>query len=317
MVFINFFEILLLIVQREIYRSGYISGPVRLLKGQKVLPDDSALEEQGIKDGSTVNILIEPEQCISVKVNCGPKIYTKEITNAMTVKELKIELITSNEVAFHFYEFELAKVVSTGGIVVLDDDVPLHYNGVQTDTNIIVLPSHIMINILNVNGEYISKRVAKHKTIRQLKADILHTKRLYTIFDYYDVIMFIRIGDNTYMELDPDVHLSVGEVLVENDTLYLCANTFFTHHYPLFYNGTNLGKVGVVYQQSVLNLKLWTQIQTGIPVRNIRVLGNPPPKRFQMGNAFPSQNMGFNEVNFPLKDNVNLYQHNKHYIEIF
>ena len=39
--------------QRELYTSGKITGAVRLLKGQEVLPDDSTLEQLGIIDGST------------------------------------------------------------------------------------------------------------------------------------------------------------------------------------------------------------------------------------------------------------------------
>ena len=87
-------------MQREIYISGEINEPIKVLKGQKILQDGSILEEQGITDASTVNILMDLEQCISINVKCGPKIYRKEITNSVTVRELKIDLVKSNRVAF-------------------------------------------------------------------------------------------------------------------------------------------------------------------------------------------------------------------------
>ena len=145
----------------------------------------------------------------------------------------------------------------------------------------------------------------------------------------------------TPVELDPKTKYSVGELLAEDETFYLTADMFFKSYYPLYYNGSEIRKIGVVYEESVLNLKLWTQVQTGMPVSNIRVLGSPPPKRFpfpvkpevnqavhaemnrpvqnlnQVPNASPSNSMAFNRVIYHLMDNVKLYGHTKHYIEIF
>ena len=53
-----------------------ITRVIRVIKGQEVLPDGSTLDEHGIIDGSTVNIIIEPEKEISIKMKHGPQEYT-------------------------------------------------------------------------------------------------------------------------------------------------------------------------------------------------------------------------------------------------
>ena len=308
-----------------------------MLKRQEVLQDGSTLEEQGITDGSTVNILIEPDECINVNVKCCPKTYTKEISKSMTVNELKIDLIKSNQVAFPLHQFELAKLVPKDGsddtgrytAKLEDEDLPLHHYGIQTHTNLTVISPFIMIKILSINGEYLYKHVQKHMTFSQLKSKILLVQGYYT-FGYHDIIMFVKRGSDTYVELDPKTKYSVGEVLAEDDTLYLTADMFFKSYYPLYYNGSEIGKIGIAYEESVLNLKLWTQVQTGIPVSNIRVLGSPPPKRFPFPvkseknqSAIPRNNQlnqNSNQINggtSDLKDNVKIQGYNEHYIEIF
>ena len=255
----------------------------------------------------------------------------------MTVNELKIDLVKSNQVAFPLHQFELAKVLTRDGsddsdhyIVQLDDgDIPLHHLGIQINANLTVMSPFIMIKILSINGEYLYKHVEKHMTFSQLKSQILLVKG-YATYGYHDIIMFIKRGSDTYMELDPKTKYSVGEVLAIDNTLYLTADMFFKSYYPMFYNGPEIGKIGVVYEESVLNLKLWTQVQTGIPVSNIRVLGSPPPKRFpfqvksegnQAGLPRNNQvNQNLNQINrgtSDLKDNVKIQGYNKHYIEIF
>ena len=68
--------------------------------------------------------------------------------------------------------------------------------------------------------------------------------------------------------------------LNQGDSLYVTADTFFKSYYPLYLNGSQIGKIGVVYQQSVFNIKLVDSGPDEQPISNIRVLVNPPPKRF-------------------------------------
>ena len=257
----------------------------------------------------------------------------------MTVEELKIDLVKSSQVGFPIQQFELAKIVREDDnednddayfIVDLDDYfVPLHHYWIQSDANLTVVSSFIMINILNVNGEYLYKRVSKDMTISELKSDILHYKRLCTAFDFSDVVMFIKGRNDIFVELGIYGNYSVSELLAIDNTLYLTADTYFKSHYPLYFNGSEIGKIGVVYQESVLNIKLWTQVQTGIPVSSIRVLKSPPVPVKPKGNQSPigraqnpGQNVNSNSFNDKgsitgIADNVKLFEANKHYIEIF
>ena len=65
-----------------------ISGAVRVIKGQEVLPDGSTLDEHGIIDGSTVNIVIEPEKEINLNIKLGPKEFNQKVKNSVRVREL-------------------------------------------------------------------------------------------------------------------------------------------------------------------------------------------------------------------------------------
>ena len=48
-----------------------MKAAVRVIKGQRVLTDGSTLEEQGITDGSTLNIVIEPEKEMDLHMSVG------------------------------------------------------------------------------------------------------------------------------------------------------------------------------------------------------------------------------------------------------
>ena len=53
-----------------------IAGAVRVIKEQEVLPDGSTLDQHGIIDGATVNIVIEPDKEINLNIKLGPKEYS-------------------------------------------------------------------------------------------------------------------------------------------------------------------------------------------------------------------------------------------------
>ena len=53
-----------------------IAGAVRVIKEQEVLPDGSTLDQYGIIDGATVNIVIEPDKEINLNIKLGPKEYS-------------------------------------------------------------------------------------------------------------------------------------------------------------------------------------------------------------------------------------------------
>ena len=102
----EFVHFLHFLTERNLSSEGN-TGPVHVLKGKEILPDGSTLESSGIIDGSTISILIEPEQCIEVKIKCDPKVYVKEVNNSITVAELKQELVKSRDVTFPVDNFSL------------------------------------------------------------------------------------------------------------------------------------------------------------------------------------------------------------------
>ena len=124
------------------------TGAVRILKGQDVLPDCSTLQEHGITDGDTVNIVIEPDRKININVTLGPKTFTCVVKHSLSLGELKVLLISNNQVALLPREFSLAKVI------LINDEkqhvkmnkltMPLHYYEVG-DTS--------MIDVVNCNAE--------------------------------------------------------------------------------------------------------------------------------------------------------------------
>ena len=87
--FLFFFE------QKEIHRS-----------------DGSTLEDHRITDGSAINVMTKPEQFIVINVKCGPKTYTKNVSNSLTVGQLKGQLVNTGVVAFLIDEFKLRKFLN-------------------------------------------------------------------------------------------------------------------------------------------------------------------------------------------------------------
>ena len=108
-----------------------ITGAVRVIKGQEVLPDGSTLDKHGITDGSAVNIVIEPDKEISLQIKLGPKVFSRKVLNSVRVRELKQQLIDGGNVGFSLEDLTL--IVSaddnddiTDDIHLDDDSLPLY-----------------------------------------------------------------------------------------------------------------------------------------------------------------------------------------------
>ena len=68
----------------------------------------ATLEEHGIIDGSTVNIVIEPEKEIRLTImKLGPLGFTYKVMNSVRVRELKQQLIDGGSVGFSINDFQL------------------------------------------------------------------------------------------------------------------------------------------------------------------------------------------------------------------
>ena len=280
--------------QEEIYKSGKVTGVVRMFRGKYTIPDDSTLDELNIMDGNTVNFLIEPDQCVNIYVECGPKTYQLETSLSIQVKELKQLLIKNNQVALLYEYFHLAMISSDDDVYqetkLTDESLPLHFYSVQNGSTLKVIRTFIQLNIIDTRNEMHYKSIPSDITIQELKKTIMYSKQYsevhYGSFD--NIIMFTKTDDNVYKRLCENCKITVGDLLSDNDTIYLSSDNFFKNFYPLYYNGNEIGKVGVGFEESVLSIKLRTQEQMGIPVSNIRILDRIPHKvKVRAGNPNP------------------------------
>ena len=127
-----------------------ISRAVRVIKGQEVLPFGSSLEEHGIIDGSTINIVIESDKEINIKMKLGPKSFSLKVLSSVRVGELKQQLIDGDIVGFKHNAFMLLiSADDNDGIatdVLLEDEsLPLHLYGVGDNTTIRIISGSFQI----------------------------------------------------------------------------------------------------------------------------------------------------------------------------
>ena len=109
-----------------------------------------------IRESDTVNVLIQPDQCISGEAKCGPKAYTHDISHSKSVQELKLMLIKSKQVAFLPSEFDLVKYEMIDGVeqeqILEDETLPLHYYDIKNDSILYTLKPFIMIKVVDPKG---------------------------------------------------------------------------------------------------------------------------------------------------------------------
>ena len=300
---------------------------MRLFREKYTIPDDSTLDDLNISDDDTINILIEPDQCVNIDVKCGPKTYQLETSLSIQIKELKQLLIKNNQVALLYEFFHLAMISSDDGVdrktTLTDESLPLHLYGVQNGSTLKVIWPFILLNIVNTRNEMHYKCIPSDITIKELKKTIMYSKPFSNQGhgSYDNIMMFTKTGNNAYKILCENRKVTVGDLFSNHDTIYLTSDIFFENSYPLYYDGNDIGKVGVGYEESVLSIKLRTQEQMGIPVSNIRILTGIPHKVKastvrQGGYPNPAVNQGHFVHYSTVSDNTKLYGGNKHYIEI-
>ena len=192
-----------------------ITGAVRVIKGQEVLPDGNILEEHGILDGSTVNIVIEPDKKISIQVKIGPLQFIERVKNSVVVHHLKRQLIDGHIVGFKFKDFSLlVSCVDNDGIPadipLQDESLPLHLHGVGDNTTLRVIGGRVAIKLVNQKGKGWYKTFSKNVTVAQMKQTILSTDSLFSVDEdknlLKDVWLFVECGD-FYRELDDEAKI--------------------------------------------------------------------------------------------------------------
>ena len=228
--------------------------------------------------------MTKPEQFIVINVKCGPKTYTKNVSNSLTVGQLKGQLVNTGVVAFLIDEFKLRKFLNLDGTVnkttlVDDDSLSLYYYGVQNEANLTVIGPYIRLNIVNTESKRSFRMFPRWSSF-------LEVKRILASVHHFDFFMFVERRNNVYQELGTAHDIPVDHVLKDGDTIYLSKNDFFRSYCRLYFNGSEGGNFGFG-GESVLSLKLRTQLLTGVPVRNINIMSQSP--RTRTANTVPHQ----------------------------
>ena len=268
-----------------------ITGAVRVIKGQEVLPDGSTLDEHEIIDGSIVNIVIEPEKEINLFVKIGFKEVMFAVKSSVRVRELKQQLIDGGSVGFLLNHFNLLISADdndgiTETISLEDESLPLHLCGVSDNTKIKVIGDNVQIQLVTSRAKQWYKSFPRNITVNQMKQRIRLVNRFFTGKDrdlLQDVWLFVKHG-KSYQRLDEEA--IIGAVLSDNDVIYLVEDRFFDEDdmFPVYCNGQEIGRIGWTitsehqgnryykYQSDMaLTLKLRTQELLGFPVTSIDV----------------------------------------------
>ena len=291
----NFIQILSF--QKIIHKQIKISGAVRAIKGQDVLPDGSTLDENGIIDGSTINIVIEPEKEINLRIKLGPKEFAHKVMNSVRLRELKEQLIDGDIVGFSINEFQLSILIipadDKNGIVanvlLLDESLPLHLYGVGNNSVLRIIADNIRIHLVTQRGHHWFKQFPRSMTIEQMKKAIRSVDHFFTTDPFYatyndttlltDILLFREDGES-YRKMDDD-EMPIGVKLSDNDVVHFIEERFFNKRemITVFYNNKEIGSIGWSMQnasdscenETVLSLKLRLQDQLGLPVSCVDV----------------------------------------------
>ena len=268
-----------------------IIGAIRAIKGQEVLQDGSTLEECGITDGSTVNIVIEPVKEINLCVKLGPIEIECNIKSSMRMGALKQQLIDRGTVGFDLSDFSLVKSTDeNGGISLQDDSLPLHLHGVSDNTTLKVIGLTVRVHLVTHRGQRFYKSFRKVMTINQMKQYIRSVKYFFhfnpSIKIYNDptlvadIVLFLQRGES-YSKLDGET--PIGTVLTNNDVVHFIEDRFFgpNQMLPVYHRCEEIGRVGWRTRcyssgtchvcDSVLSVKLRVQDQLGFSVSCVDV----------------------------------------------
>ena len=270
-----------------------IKAAVRVKKGQRVLPDGSTLEEQGITDGSTVNIVIEPEKEINLHMSLGSWQFTYIANNSVCMCDLKQSLIDGGTVGLALDDFQL--FISGDGNDEIPHDIPLHQEllpihlcGVDDNTRLRIIGGSIMIQLINQKGQHWYKTFSRNLKISEMKQTLrsfdflFHSTHGQSSPQFpTDVMLFLQTG-NGYRKLEGEA--PIGSVLSDNDVVHFVEERFFSKNdvAPVYFGqpqgqnigrpqGKNIGWVGCVHGDTMLGIKLRIQGQMGFLVSRVDV----------------------------------------------
>ena len=261
-----------------------ITGVVRVIKGQQFLPDGSTLEEQGITDGSTVNIVIEPDKEINLTMKMGPKEVTLSVSSSLRVRDLKQQLIDGGTVGFPLAEFRLI-ICADGNVGIAEDisllkeSLPLHLCGVEDNTTLRIIGGSIMIQMVNQRGHHWYKPFPKTITVKDMKKTILSIGSFFTNTQFLtNIWLFVKHGE-CYHKLESEA--TIGTKLSNNDIVHCIEDIFFSESQlvSVLFDNKEVWQVGLSVRDMVLGLELRVQEHLGFPVSCLNVKGSSKTKK--------------------------------------
>ena len=247
-----------------------IAGAVRVIKGQEVLPDGSNLEEHGITDGSTVNIVIEPNKVLNLTIKLGPKSVTYNVNSSLRVYELKQVLIDGDTVGFAPTDFTLICADDNHGFaanaLLEDESIPLHLCGVGDNSTITIVGHSVMIKLVSQRGSVLNYAFPRSMKTWQLKQTVKTKCKFFDNSEFLvNIWAFLQKGES-YRKLQDDV--TIGSILSDYDVIHFVEDRMFKEDQmiPVYYEGKEIGRVGGVQGDSLVSLRLRVQEQMGFPV---------------------------------------------------
>ena len=266
--------------QKEIYRSGKVTGAVRILKGQEILPDDNSVAQYNISDGDTLNIIIEPVKEITITIKPGNSAlsdvsnYKYVVKNSISAQEVKKSLATEKDMVIPENEFDL---VHDGDeqLVPLDDSIlPLHFYGLKDGSEILIEKHIISRFIENQKGAVVHMKLSVNATVADLRKRLM--KQISRHVDNITLFTYLEETDSFKTLTNDDETLGSNEIfyVVENAYTKMLNNIFFSNSEDVLMLGDIHNPrtiVGTEIDDTVLSVKLRGQEQLNVPVNRIEV----------------------------------------------
>ena len=189
-----------------------------MIQGQKVLQDGNTLEGHRITDGSTVNIVIEPDKEINLQIKLGSKEITHKVNNSVRICSLKQQLIDDGIVGLPVDRFSLMisadqKEGITEDLLLLDESLPLHLCGAHDQTTTInIIGGRVTVQLVNAKGNNWYKTFPKTMTVNQMNkiirsVDSIHMADVRLLIDMW---LIVKRGE-VYQEIEGEV--PIGAIL--------------------------------------------------------------------------------------------------------
>ena len=275
-------------MQLILYTEKKITSQVRLLHGQTVLEDERKLSEYSLPEGTTISALLQPDVDINIEVSTGVQTQRLTVSNATSTMALKVEICGVMRCGVVPERLELRL-----GDVTLENPMPLHFYGLQDGSQVKVIKPFISVIIRNGKMGAIYWRLYQKETIREVKVKLaasLSALKFELCYNTYksdsnnfneirgindpcvaDELRLYKVSKgDIYEELDDDETIE-NLKLKDDDQLYSLTYQWSPGKFQAIIDTTRRNVHGVQQEDTVLDIKLRAQDQTGHPVSKLQL----------------------------------------------